>query len=82
MLDLLQIFKMADFNYNDIGLKDYKEVWDQQEQTLAEIIAEKRETKKPTSKNEFILVEHPHVYTLGKSGDEKNLLPQTVFLKK
>ena len=73
---------MADFNYNDIGLKDYKEVWDQQEQTLAEIISEKRETKKSTSKNQFILVEHPHVYTLGKSGDEKNLLAQSDLLEK
>lgn len=73
---------MAAFNYNDIGLKDYKEVWDLQEQILAEIIAEKRETKKPSSKNRFILVEHPHVYTLGKSGDEKNLLAHDDFLKK
>jgi lipoyl(octanoyl) transferase len=73
---------MTAFNYNDIGLKDYKTVWDQQEQILAEIIAEKRETKKPTSTNQFILVEHPHVYTLGKSGDEKNLLAHEDFLKK
>lgn len=73
---------MADFNYNDIGLKDYKEVWDQQEQILAEIISEKRATKKQTSKNQFILVEHPHVYTLGKSGDEKNLLAQSDLLEK
>jgi lipoyl(octanoyl) transferase len=73
---------VAAFNYNDIGLKDYKMVWDMQEQILAEIITEKRETKKPTSKNQFILVEHPHVYTLGKSGDEKNLLAHEDFLKK
>ncbi len=73
---------MADFNFNDIGLKDYKEVWDQQEQILAEIIAEKRETKKPSPKNQFIMVEHPHVYTLGKSGDEKNLLAQGDLLEK
>jgi lipoyl(octanoyl) transferase len=73
---------VANFNYNDIGLKDYKEVWDQQEQILAEIIAEKRATKQPTSKNQFILVEHPHVYTLGKSGDEKNLLAHGDLLKK
>jgi len=73
---------LAAFNYNDIGLKDYKEVWDLQEQILAEIIAEKRETKQPTSKNQFILVEHPNVYTLGKSGDEKNLLAHGDFLKK
>lgn len=73
---------MAQFNYNDIGLKDYKIVWDQQEQILAEIITEKQATKQPTSKNQFILVEHPHVYTLGKSGDEKNLLAHKDFLKK
>ncbi|SHF55502.1 lipoyl(octanoyl) transferase [Mariniphaga anaerophila] len=73
---------MANFNYNDIGLKDYQEVWDFQEQILEEIVAEKRATKKPSSKNQFILVEHPHVYTLGKSGDEKNLLAQDDFLKK
>jgi lipoyl(octanoyl) transferase len=73
---------VAAFNYNDIGLKDYKVVWDRQEEILAEIIAEKRETKKPSSNNQFILVEHPHVYTLGKSGDEKNLLAHGDFLKK
>lgn len=73
---------MAAFNYNDIGLKDYKEVWDLQEQILTEIVSEKRQTKKPSSKNQFILVEHPHVYTLGKSGDEKNLLAHGDFLKK
>ena len=73
---------MATFNYNDIGLKDYKEAWDLQEQLLAEVVADKRETKKPSSKNHFLLVEHPHVYTLGKSGDEKNLLAHEDFLKK
>jgi lipoyl(octanoyl) transferase len=73
---------MAQFNYNDIGLKDYKKVWDMQEQILAEVVADKRKTKNPSSKNQFILVEHPHVYTLGKSGDEKNLLAQSDLLKK
>ncbi|MFW5756573.1 MAG: lipoyl(octanoyl) transferase LipB [Tangfeifania sp.] len=76
------LLKMADFNFNDIGLKDYKEVWDQQEKILAEIVSEKRETKQPSPKNQFILVEHPHVYTLGKSGDEKNLLAQSELLEK
>jgi lipoyl(octanoyl) transferase len=73
---------VATFNYNDIGLKDYKEAWDLQEQLLAEVVADKRETKKPSSQNHFLLVEHPHVYTLGKSGDEKNLLAHEDFLKK
>ncbi|MFV0589762.1 MAG: lipoyl(octanoyl) transferase LipB [Draconibacterium sp.] len=73
---------MADFNYKDLGLMDYKACWDYQEERLKEVTDEKRSTKLATSKNEFILVEHPHVYTLGKSGDEKNLLANSDFLKK
>ncbi len=73
---------MATFNYIDLGLKDYKECWDYQEQLLAEVVADKRELGKPSAKNHFLLVEHPHVYTLGKSGDEKNLLAHGDLLKK
>lgn len=73
---------MADFNYTDIGLKEYKSCWDYQEKLLSEIIEEKKTLGKPTAKNYFILVEHPHVYTLGKSGDDKNLLANEEFLKK
>ncbi len=73
---------MATFNFNDLGLKDYKECWDLQEELLAGIIADKRSTGIPSMRNHFILVEHPHVYTLGKSGDEKNLLARGDFLKK
>ncbi len=73
---------MADFNYINLGLKDYKECWDYQETLLAEVTADKLAAKKPSAKNYFLLVEHPHVYTLGKSGDEKNLLAHTDFLEK
>lgn len=73
---------MADFNYTDIGLKEYKSCWDYQEKLLSEITEEKKTLGKPTAKNYFILVEHPHVYTLGKSGDDKNLLANEEFLKK
>ena len=73
---------MADFNYKDVGRKDYKECWDYQEELLAEIVADKRSAGKPSGKNYFLLVEHPHVYTLGKSGDEKNLLANADFLEK
>lgn len=73
---------MADFNFVDLGLKDYKECWDYQESLLAEVTADKLAAKKPSAKNYFLLVEHPHVYTLGKSGDEKNLLAHTDFLEK
>ncbi len=73
---------MADFNYIDLKIKDYKECWDYQEELLAEVVGDKRSSGKPSSKNAFLLVEHPHVYTLGKSGDEKNLLANAEFLKK
>lgn len=73
---------MANFNYSDVGFKDYKECWDYQEELLREITEDKLTRKQPSEKNHFVLVEHPHVYTLGKSGDEKNLLANTDFLKK
>ncbi len=73
---------MAEFNYIDLGLKDYKACWDYQEELLAEVVADKRALGKPSKKNHFILVDHPHVYTLGKSGDEKNLLAHGELLKK
>lgn len=62
----------------DLGFKDYKEVWDYQSQLLEEIVATKTENRKNQLKkdtqNHFLFVEHPHVYTLGKSGDLNNLL--------
>ncbi len=73
---------MADFNFIDLGVKDYKECWDYQESVLKAVSDEKRSTKSPSEKGQFILVEHPHVYTLGKSGDESNLLAAGDFLKK
>src|ERR1035437_4340932 len=56
----------------DLGLKDYKEVWDFQEELFAKTLKAKRENK-PTN-NALIFCEHPHVFTLGKSGSDKNLL--------
>ena len=62
----------------DLGLKDYKETWDYQEQLFRGIVDTKiknrhQETQLKTG-NYFLFVEHPHVYTLGKSGDVSNLL--------
>lgn len=74
--------EMANFNYIDVGLKDYKECWDYQEELLKDVSDDKRAKKQPSELNHFLLVEHPHVYTLGKSGDESNLLAASDFLKK
>lgn len=62
----------------ELGLKPYKEAWDYQNKLFQQIIDLKlanrnNETKIPTP-NYFIFTEHPHVYTLGKSGDLNNLL--------
>jgi lipoyl(octanoyl) transferase len=62
----------------DLGNKDYKDTWDYQEQLFKEIVEVKiqnrREEKNDETSNYFLFVEHPHVYTLGKSGDISNLL--------
>ena len=70
------------FNFLDLGTKDYKECWDYQEELLGKIVNEKKLTGNPDGMNFFLLVEHPHVYTLGKSGDEKNMLIRADFLQK
>jgi len=62
----------------NLGLKDYKETWDYQEDLFQKIIDLKidnrRNNKNHQTPNYLIFVEHPHVYTLGKSGDLSNLL--------
>jgi len=62
----------------DLGHKDYKDTWDYQEELFKEIvdlkIKNRREDLNIDTPNYFIYVEHPHVYTLGKSGDLSNLL--------
>lgn len=65
-------------NFTDIGVRDYKETWDLQEQLFKDIldikIANRREGVETETPNHLLFVEHPHVYTLGKSGDAENLL--------
>jgi lipoyl(octanoyl) transferase len=64
----------------NLGLIDYKEAWDFQLDIFNRILATKAENRtlspdaqKPTE-NFLIFCEHPHVFTLGKSGNESNLL--------
>lgn len=62
----------------DWGLLDYQEAWDKQEALLAETVRLKTENRNNATElatpNYLIFVEHPHVYTLGKSGKPENLL--------
>lgn len=62
----------------NLGLKDFKEAWEYQEQLFKEIldlkIRNRRENLMIETPNYLLLVEHPHVYTLGKSGKQEHLL--------
>ena len=70
--------------FQDLGLIDYKKCWDYQEKLFSGILSTKsanRKEKKSNKTNNYLLFcEHPHVYTLGKSGDEKNLLVNEDYL--
>jgi lipoyl(octanoyl) transferase len=66
--------------FHPIGLKDYKETWDYQEELFNKVLEEKK-SGVPDLTNHLIFCEHPHVYTLGKSGDEQNLLLNYIQLQ-
>ena len=63
---------------HDLGLVDYQDALDYQLQLFNQIIDIKLKNRKNNTKietdNHLIFVEHPNVYTLGKSGDINNLL--------
>jgi lipoyl(octanoyl) transferase len=64
----------------DLGLIDYQKAWDYQTDLFNKILAVKSENRnlpvndQRTTNNYLIFCEHPHVFTIGKSGDEKNLV--------
>lgn len=62
----------------DWGLTDYQEAWDRQELIFNQTIAVKTDNRNNNTTtetpNHLVFVEHPHVYTLGKSGHPENLL--------
>jgi lipoyl(octanoyl) transferase len=73
--------------YQDIGVREYEDTWHMQENIFKQLI----DNKLQNYQNDFpdrnlvsgtlIIVEHPHVYTLGKSGSENNLLIDHIQLK-
>ena len=69
----------------DLGLKDYKETWDLQENFFKKIVDIKVKNRRGNcdllTPNYFLFVSHPHVYTLGKSGNISNLLLNEEQLK-
>lgn len=71
--------------FKDIGLIEYKEAWLFQEKFFNEILEIKSKNRNEgteiTTKNHLIFCEHPHAYTLGKSGNKENLLVNEEYLK-
>ena len=73
--------------FKDLGTIDYKEAWEYQEGLLKEMVAKKfanrglPEDEHLFTGNHLLFCEHPNVFTLGKSGDEKNLLLNETQLK-
>ena len=65
--------------YQDWGLVEYNEAWAKQESLFSASI-EKKMQGLPTD-NYLVFCEHPHVYTLGKSGDEQNMLLNMIQLQ-
>lgn len=71
--------------YKDLGTIDYKEAWDVQEEYHKTIVDAKLNARfegtESKHENYMLFCEHPHVYTLGKSGEQQNLLIQENYLK-
>ncbi|WP_375578107.1 lipoyl(octanoyl) transferase LipB [Marivirga tractuosa] len=81
-------FKLnKDTQFLSLGMMDYKEAWDYQEELFLNTIEIKTSNRKieednhQITPNYLIFLEHPHVYTLGKSGSEENLLLDEIGLK-
>ncbi|MBC7913620.1 MAG: lipoyl(octanoyl) transferase LipB [Pyrinomonadaceae bacterium] len=72
------MMKNKEVEFQDWGVLDYRLAWDKQEELFAEVVKSKTENRKNgtenLTENFLVFVEHPHVYTLGKSGKPENLL--------
>jgi lipoyl(octanoyl) transferase len=77
----------AQVNFQDLGLIDYQEAWNYQEKIFKNSMADKldflskKDMVSDVRKFNLLFCEHPHVYTLGKSGVEKNLLIDSIQLQ-
>jgi lipoyl(octanoyl) transferase len=71
---------MTDINFIDIGVEDYSVALERQ-QKLFNLAVSSKVDDGEKQKNILLFVEHPHVYTLGKSGDQNNLLLSSPLLK-
>jgi lipoyl(octanoyl) transferase len=79
---------MKDVKFEDLGTIEYKNAWEYQENLFADYLKIKAENRELSEENQeeiegdLLFCEHPHVYTLGKSGEQNNLLINDEFLNK
>ena len=67
--------------YKNLGLIRYADAWDIQKEIFATKVKAKGQKIVPEIENDLLLCEHKHVYTIGKSGEQNNLLINNEFLK-
>jgi len=70
---------MSQIQFVDWGLIEYNEAWSKQEALFSKSVERKSEGL--ATDNFLVFCEHPHVYTLGKSGDEQNMLLNYIQLQ-
>ncbi len=79
---------MKSIKFEDLGTIQYKKAWEYQENIFANYLKIKADNRDVLEENQLeiegnlIFCEHPHVYTLGKSGEQNNLLINDEFLNK
>ena len=73
--------EMGTLLFEDLGTMDYKKAWDYQEQLFSDLIKIKAEEEQNAPFGTLLFVEHPHVFTLGKSGTPENLLVNEEVLR-
>jgi lipoyl(octanoyl) transferase len=71
---------MTDVTYTDLATLGYQEAWDLQQETHHRLMRSKTGEQPDNAVPVIFFVEHPHVFTLGKSGHENNLLINPGFL--
>lgn len=70
---------MVPCRFENLGLRSYREVWDLQEKTLEEVKQAKLQGE--TGRNRLFFVEHPPVFTVGRSGKDSNMLASAALLQ-
>jgi lipoyl(octanoyl) transferase len=80
-------YMLKTVTFQDLRSVEYKTAWEYQKKLFEQIISEKKagstlNDSRGEKAGHLLFCEHPHVYTLGKSGTENNLLIDAVFLKK